>query len=285
VVLLLIMLGNLGAWAEPINGVALSPYQADQNPMEGRHPGPDDVERDMAALQGHVKGVRSYSSLNGADLIPETAARHGLSVIQGAWIQGIPEVDELEIANLVRLARNHVNVRRVLVGNEAILRTNVTVPQQVANIERVKRLVSVPVSTAEPWHVWLDHPELAAAVDYIAVHILPYWDGVPADQAVDYALFRYDELRRKYPDKHILISEIGWPSDGPRRHGAEASLVNQAKFLRTFFTIAVREGLDYYVMEAFDQPWKRTQEGTVGANWGMWNAFRQQKFSLSDDIL
>src|SRR5689334_22552122 len=92
VVLLLVMLGNLGAWAlsnrpeserpwaGPINGVALSPYQADQNPIEGRHPGPDDIERDMAALEGHVKGVRSYSSLNGADLIPEAAARHGLSV-------------------------------------------------------------------------------------------------------------------------------------------------------------------------------------------------------------
>lgn len=85
-------------------------------------------------------------------------------------------MDEAEIASLVRVTRHHDNVRRVLVGNEAILRTDVTVPQQIANIERVKRQVDVPVSTAEPWHVWLDHPELVAAVDYITVHILPYWE-------------------------------------------------------------------------------------------------------------
>lgn len=295
-VLFLVMLGNFGAWAfanrpaserpwaGQINGVALSPYQADQNPIEGRHPGPDDIERDMATLEGHVKSVRSYSSLNGADLIPNAARRHGLSVTQGAWIQGVPE-DEAEIASLVRLTRQNPNIRRVLVGNEAILRTDVTVPEQIANIQRVKRQVNVPVSTAEPWHVWLDHPELAAAVDYITVHILPYWEGVPAEGAVDYAMFRYNELRRKYPDKHILIGEIGWPSDGPWRRGAEASQVNQAKFLRSFFNVAARERLDYYIMEAFDQPWKRTLEGTAGAAWGMWDAMRQPKFPLSGGIL
>ena len=81
-------------------------------------------------------------------------------------------------------------------------------------------------------------------------------------------MLRYNELRQKYPNKHILIGEIGWPSDGPWRRGAEASQVNQAKFLRTFFNVAARERLDYYIMEAFDQPWKRTLEGTAGAPGG-----------------
>src|SRR3954447_25602555 len=124
-VLFLVMLSNLSAWAfanrpaseRPwaglISGVALSPYQADQNPIEGKHPGPDDIDRDMTTLEGHVKSVRSYSSLNGADLIPQAARRHGLSVTQGAWIQGIPE-DEAEIASLVRLTRQNPNIRRVL---------------------------------------------------------------------------------------------------------------------------------------------------------------------------
>jgi cellulose synthase/poly-beta-1,6-N-acetylglucosamine synthase-like glycosyltransferase/exo-beta-1,3-glucanase (GH17 family) len=296
VVLLLVVFGNIGAWAlvnRPaserswaglINGVALSPYQVDQNPMEGKHPGPDDIERDLAALEGHVGGVRTYSSLDGADLIPQIARSHGLEVTQGAWIQGV-EQDEAELASLVRLTRANPTIRRVLVGNEAILRADVTVEQQIANIERVKRQVNVPVSTAEPWHVWLKHPELAAAVDYITVHILPYWEGVPADQSVDYALFRYNELKQRYPNKHILIGEIGWPSDGPWRRGAEASLVNQAKFLRTWFNVAARERLDYYIMEAFDQPWKRTLEGTAGTSWGIWDAWRQPKFPLSGDIL
>ena len=41
--------------------------------------------------------------------------------------------------------------------------------------------VRQPVSTAEPWHVWLAHPELAQAVDYITIHLLPYWEGLPVE--------------------------------------------------------------------------------------------------------
>ena len=37
----------------------------------------------------------------------------------------------------------------------------------------------MPVTTGEIWSVWRDHPELVSAVDFIAVHILPYWEGMP----------------------------------------------------------------------------------------------------------
>ena len=295
-VLLLVVLGNILVWAVAnrpvserpwagvINGVGLSPYQADQNPMQGDLPKPEDIARDMKLLQGSVQGVRTYSSLNNTDLVPGIARKYGLTVTAGAWIQGKPEIDEPEIANLIRLARGNPNVRRVIVGNEAILRTDVTVPQAIEYIRRVKRQVNVPVSTAEPWHVWLNHPELVDAVDFIAVHILPYWEGVPVDQAVEYSLFRYNELHDRYPNKHILISEIGWPSDGPWRRGAEASLVNQAKFIRNFLNAAGTNHLDYFIMEAFDQPWKRTLEGAAGTSWGIWDAHRTVKFPMSGDI-
>ena len=145
--------------------------------------------------------------------------------------------NDAELKRLIESAANHHNIRRVLVGNEAILRTDVTVEEQIANIQRVKRQVNVPVSTAEPWHVWLAHPELVAAVDYITVHILPYWEGVPAEGAVDYAMLRYNELRQKYPNKHILIGEIGWPSDGPG--GAEPKPAGQpSEVLAEFFNVA-----------------------------------------------
>ncbi|MEI8393994.1 MAG: glycosyltransferase [Rhodospirillaceae bacterium] len=296
-VLLLVILANVAVWAVAnrpvserpwagmINGVGLSPYQADQNPMQGDKPQPEDIARDMKLLQSNVDGVRTYSSLNNADLVPGIARKYGLTVTAGAWIQGKPEIDEPEIANLIRVARSNSNVRRVIVGNEAILRADVTVLQAIEYIKRVKRQVNVPVSTAEPWHVWLNHPELVDAVDFIAVHILPYWEGIPVDQAIDYSLFRYNELHTKYPDKHILISEIGWPSDGPWRRGAEASLVNQAKFIRNFLILAGKNHLDYYIMEAFDQPWKRALEGSAGTSWGIWDAWRTAKFPMAGDIL
>ena len=201
-VLLLVVLGNIlvwsvanrpvseRPWAGMISGVGFSPYQADENPIQGAKPQPDDIDRDLKLLQGSVNGVRTYSSVNNADLVPGIAHKYGLSVTAGAWIQGKPEIDEPELANLIRVARTNPNVRRVIVGNEAILRTDVTVDQAIDYIKRVKRQVTIPVSTAEPWHVWLNHPELVEAVDFIAVHILPYWEGVPVDQAVDYSMFR-----------------------------------------------------------------------------------------------
>ncbi|HYD31246.1 MAG TPA: glycosyltransferase [Azospirillaceae bacterium] len=296
-VLIFVILVNIGLWAAAnrpvserpwagnITGLSYSPYQVDQNPIESRHPSPEDIAGDLKLMANHTGSVRSYSALNNADLIPSLARKHGLTVTAGAWIQGKPEIDEPEIASLIKLARNNPNIRRVLIGNEAILRTDVTVEKAAEYIKRVKRQVNVPVSTAEPWHVWLDHPELVEAVDFIAVHLLPYWEGVPVDEAVNYAMIRYDEIKRKYPNKHILISEIGWPSDGPWRRGSEASQVNQAKFIRNFLNIAAQRRLDYYIMEAFDQPWKRELEGTAGVSWGLWDAHRQPKFPMADDVV
>ncbi|HEY0834182.1 MAG TPA: glycosyltransferase [Azospirillum sp.] len=295
-VLFLVILGNVGVWtlwnrpvaerpwAGVVSGVGYTPFHPDKSPTKGDRASADDIEKDMAALERTVKGVRIYSATDGSELVPEIARKHGIPVTAGAWIQGKPEIDEPEIAGIIKLARDNPNVRRVLVGNEAILRADVTVPQAVEYIRRVKKKVNVPVSTAEPWHVWLAHPELAETVDFLAVHLLPYWEGVPVDQSVDYAMMRYNELKTKYPGKHILISEIGWPSEGPWRRGAEASQVNQAKFLRNFLNIAAQNRLDYFIMEAFDQPWKREIEGTAGVSWGMWDAWRNPKFPMTGEV-
>ncbi|WP_029007446.1 glycosyltransferase family 2 protein [Azospirillum halopraeferens] len=295
-VLFLVILGNVGAWAlwnrpvaeRPwagvINGVSYTPFHPDKSPTKRDRPTSDDIEKDLKALEGSVKGVRTYSTTDGSEMVPAIARKHGIPVTAGAWIQGQTEIDEPEIAGLIKLARTYPNVRRVLVGNEALLRADVTVPQMIDYIRRVKKKVNVPVSTAEPWHVWLEHPELADAVDFLAVHLLPYWEGVPVDDAVDYAMLRYNELKTRFPNKHILISEIGWPADGPWRRGAEASQVNQAKFVRTFLNVAAQNRLDYFIMEAFDQPWKREIEGTAGTSWGMWDAWRNPKFPMIGDV-
>jgi cellulose synthase/poly-beta-1,6-N-acetylglucosamine synthase-like glycosyltransferase len=126
----------------------------------------------------------------------------------------------------------------------------------------------------------MDHPELVDHVDYLAVHLLPYWEGVHVDQAVDYAIEQYQKLRAAYPDKPVVIAEIGWPSEGRVRGGSVPSAANQAVFLRRFLTRAESEGLVYYLMEAFDQPWKRGTEGSVGPYWGVFDAYRLAKFEF-----
>jgi hypothetical protein len=61
--------------------------------------------------------------------------------------------------------------------------------------------------------------------------------------------------------------------------------VNEAVFLREFVTLAGQEHVDYNLIEAFDQPWKYEDEGVAGANWGVWNAHRVQKFPLNGGVV
>ncbi|MGB3810785.1 MAG: glycosyltransferase [Parvibaculum sp.] len=285
------------AWTGEIVGFSYSPYQRGQDPTKGIHPTRDQIASDLKLLSGSVQAIRTYSVIRGLEDIPDLAASDGLSVAVGAWIDTDKVRNDQEIANLIKLAPKR-NVVRVLVGNEALLRNDLPVEELIAYIRTVKKSVWKPVSTAEPPHIWLKNPELVSAVDYIGVQILPYWEGIPVNQAVDAVFDRLDELHRKYPDKPIVITEVGWPSRGkiiPRKpypgipeaelsSEAVPSLVNQATFMREFLNRAKDADLTYYVMEAFDQPWKASEEGAAGSYWGIYNADRQPKFPMKGSI-
>ena len=128
----------------------------------------------------------------------------------------------------------------------------------------------MPVTTGEIWNVWIEHPELASAVDFIAAHVLPYWEGISEAAAVDQAIRIYDMLRQAYPGKRIVIAEFGWPSAGYNRRDANPDPLMQAQVLRNFVARAEALGIDYNIIEAYDQPWK-TFEGGVGPYWGMFD--------------
>ena len=177
------------------------------------------------------------------------------------------------------------NVVRIIVGNESLLRKDVTVNQLISYLDRVQKVINAPVSTSEPWHVWLEYPQLADHVDYIAVHILPYWEGIAVDNAILFANQRMEMLKAAFPGKPIVITEIGWPSRGPTRRAAKASLANQASFIRNFLSTARQENYTYYILEAFDQVWKRDLEGEVGTAWGVYNAERVTKFPHMDPVV
>jgi exo-beta-1,3-glucanase (GH17 family)/cellulose synthase/poly-beta-1,6-N-acetylglucosamine synthase-like glycosyltransferase len=268
-------------WGGVINGLSYSGWRAGD---EANKLSDADIDRDMAILEGHTNSVRTYGVSDGLDHIVAAAGRHGLNVTLGAWISRDSAANAAEVAHLIDIVHANPNVKRVIVGNEALLRADISINDLIDLIERVKRQVSIPVSTAEPWHVWLKYPQLADSVDFITVHILPYWEGVPEDGALKYVMYRYRQLANAFPDKHIYIGEVGWPSEGQWVQGAEPSQINQAKFIRDFLNAATDERLDYSVVESFDAPWKRDIEGSVGAHWGLWNADRQPKFPMSGAV-
>ena len=151
-------------------------------------------------------------------------------------------------------------------------------------IQRVKKSANVPVTTGEIWNIWRDHPQLGYSVDFIAAHVLPYWENFTSGQAVDQAVAMYQLLRDQFPGKRIMIAEFGWPSAGYNLRNADPGPFEQASVLRNFVARADAIGMEYNIVEAIDQPWKFF-EGGVGPYWGILNAAREPKFSWVGPIV
>ncbi len=266
-----------------IDGFSYSPYRRDQTPLKGKYPSYADIEADMKQLGGIAHRIRTYNSTENPE-VSDLARQFDLKVTAGAWLDRNKEKNRREIGAVLADARLHDNIDRIIVGNEVLLRDDLTFPEMYAYLDEVRNATDLPVSTAEPWHVWLKNPELADHVDFLAVHLLPYHEGVPVEKAVDYAMARYLELVEAFPGRAILISEIGWPSKGPTLQAAVASEQNQARFVREFLHRALCKNIDYFLIEAYDQPWKIDIEGWAGAYWGMFNADRELKFPLEGTV-
>ncbi|MCB1954738.1 MAG: glycosyltransferase [Rhodocyclaceae bacterium] len=278
---------SFGDAAGEIHGFAYSPYQRNQWPTRAEYPSMEQISTDLLLLSRSSPRIRTYGALENPSIIP-LAELHGMRVTAGAWISGDHGNNIKELGAAIAQARDYRHVDRVMVGNEVLLRNDLSVEQLIVYLDVARKQLAGTgkgVSTAEPWHVWLKHPELAEHVDYVTVHLLPFHEGIPVEQAVGYAMQRYDELVAAFPGKRIVIGEIGWPSRGPEIGAAEASVAGEARFIREFLPLARERGLDYYLMEAFDQPWKVDLEGWAGPYWGLFKADRTPKFPLDGLVL
>ncbi len=267
----------------PLASISYSPYTRSQHPDYGDRPTAEQIRADLKILSPYTQAIRTYSSTGGGELVPAIAAEFGLKVTLGIWIDKNEDRNEREIQAAIALARRYSNINAIVVGNETTLRAEKSIDELVRLIQRVKRQSPVPVTTGEIWTVWIEHPELASAVDFIAAHILPYWDGFTTTQAVDKTIEFYDKLRRVHPGKRIVIAEFGWPSAGYNMRDADPGRIEQASVLREFVSRAEAYGIDYNIIEAFDQPWK-TAEGGVGMYWGLFDASRNAKFAWTGPV-
>jgi exo-beta-1,3-glucanase (GH17 family)/cellulose synthase/poly-beta-1,6-N-acetylglucosamine synthase-like glycosyltransferase len=272
-------------WPARIQGFAFSPFRIGEDPTHKEMPTDAEIDQDLQRLEGKTLAVRTYSNFGTLVDIPQLAERHGINVTVGAWIDNHSDTNETELDTAIELAGTHINVVRVIIGNEVVLRGDIPIEQLEKYLDKARDAIGQPVSTAEPWHVWLAHPELAEHVDFIGVHLLPYWEGVSVETAVDYSFAQFRRLQKAFPGKPIVVAEIGWPSRGRTRESAVASDSNEALFLRRFLKRAEKEQIVYYVMEAFDQPWKAYQEGAVGSYWGVYDVNRNPKFEFHNAIV
>lgn len=294
-VLLLVSALHAGFWGvlrdqEPapdfkglLPSVSYAPFEGSAHPDIDNIPTVEKIRADLKTLSTVTRAIRLYSSTGGVELVPPIAAEFGLKVTVGAWIDKDKDRNEREIKAAIELARKNSNVVGVVVGNEVIYRGEQKVEDLIDMIKKVKGSVRVPVTTGEIWNIWRDNPDLASNVDFIAAHVLPYWENFRSDQAVDQAVDRYNLLRNLFPGKRIVIAEFGWPSQGYNLRNADPGPFQQALILRNFVTRAEAIGMEYNIVEAIDQPWKFF-EGGVGPYWGILNASREPKFAWTGPV-
>jgi glucan 1,3-beta-glucosidase len=259
--------------------VSYAPFRDTQTPLSPTtHIAPEQIAADLAALAKISDCVRTYSIENGLDQVPALAAKVGLKVIQGVWLGSNRQKNLTQISTAVRLSKEFPGViTSLVVGNEVLLRGEMTTADLAANIRAVKSQVAVPVTYADVWEFWLRNRELYDAVDFVTIHILPYWEDMPV--RAKFAATHVDSIRKRmavaFPGKEILIGETGWPSAGRMREGALPSRTNQARVVSEILSLAKQESFRVNLIEAYDQPWKRQLEGTVGGYWGLLDSVKR----------
>jgi glucan 1,3-beta-glucosidase len=251
---------------------------------------PARIDADLRALSQRFDCVRTYSQGQGLSAVPAIAQRYGMQVLMGIWLDRDPRANAREIAQGIANARAHPQaLRGVIVGNEVLLRGELAPSVLAGYVREVRAAIPamVPVSYADVWEDWLRYPQMAAAVDYLTIHILPYWENDPVspEHAVRHVAAVYEQMQRAFPGKRVMIGETGWPSQGRSRRAAAPGVVNEARYLREFLAYAATVKMPYNVIEAFDQPWKRVQEGTVGGYWGIFDVHAQPKFPMRGPVV
>ncbi len=266
-------------WSGPLSSASFAAYRAGESPLTHQYPSPAEVEQDMQILVGRAKSIRTYTAREGLEHLPELAEKYGMTMTLGIWLGGDKAINEQELAAGIQEANEHPeSVKRVMVGNEVLLRGDLTPEELIGYIRRVKQAVKQPVSTADVWAFVLKTPQVVNELDYVTIHILPFWDDEPValDDAEKHMVDIVGRVKAAYPGKPLLIGETCWPSIGRNRGPSRVNVVNEADYIRRVANLAARLDFDYNIMEAFDQPWKSELENTVGAAWGVLEADRDQ---------
>lgn len=282
-----VTLADAASPSHKLQCASYTPFDKDQSPFDQPlKVRPARLDADLALLATRFQCIRTYS-MTGLEAIPDLARKHGLKVMMGAWVNRNPVDTQLEIKALIASANANPDVvTSVIVGNEALLRKEVTGAQLVALIRQVKAAVKQPVTYADVWEFWDQYPEVGEAVDFLTIHLLPYWEDKPSgiDDALAHVADVHDDFAKRFAPREVVIGETGWPSEGRQRQTALPSRVNEARFIRSFVAMAEQRGWHYNLIEAFDQPWKRASEGAVGGYWGLFDADRQNKGVLEGPV-
>ena len=254
---------------DKIHGISFSPY------VEGQGPGTlisaEQIQQRLQVIKPNINWVRSFSCSEGNEQIAEIAKHNGLNTMVGVWLDDNLANNELELENAIKVAQaGHVNI--LAVGNEVLLRGDLTEEQLIAYINRAKQaLPNVEVGYVDAYYEFEDHPKVVDACDLILANCYPFWEGCSLEYSLLYMKDMYRRAVKAGNGKRVIITETGWPSVGSAEGGAVPSTVNAMKYFINTYLWAEQEGIEVFYFSSFDETWKVADEGDVGAFWGLWD--------------
>ena len=261
-------------------GLSFSAYA--ENQRAGDQLLASNVSRRIDLIAPHTRWVRSFACTEGHEAIPRLARTKGLKTMVGAWISHDRERNEREIQALITLAQEGM-VDMAVVGNEVLLREELSEQELLACIQRVKAAVpeAVEVGCVDAYYQFLERPALVAACDVLLPNCYPFWEGADIDMAAQYLRRMVGLVKAAGGDKTVIVAETGWPGKGEPVGAAVPSADNAMKYFVDVQQWGRREGVKLFYFSSFDEPWKRQQEGEVGTQWGLWDKDERPKYGVS----
>ncbi|MBV6443524.1 MAG: glycosyl hydrolase [Haliscomenobacteraceae bacterium CHB4] len=259
-----------------VHGFCFSLYAEGQKP--GDRISGEQVTRRMQILKPHTRWIRSFSCTDDNERIPKVAKALGLKTLVGAWLGKDPEVNEREINGLIELAKEGL-VDIAAVGNEVMYRKDLSEEELLRFIARVKQAIpEIPVGYVDAYYEFSQRPKITEACDVILANCYPFWEACPFEDSLDYLKKMYRQAEQAAKGKKVIITETGWPSRGENLKGAYPSEKNALAYFINTQMWALDEDVPVFYFSSFDESWKVSAEGEVGAYWGIWDKHEILKF-------
>ena len=258
------------------HGFCFSLYEDGQKP--GDIIGEEQIRRRMQILKPHTQWVRSFSCIEGNELIPKIAKEYGLKTLVGAWLGTDEEKNQQEIENLISLAKEGL-VDIAAVGNEVLYRNDLSKEELKYFIQHVKNEIpEIPVGYVDAYYEFMQHPDISELCDVILCNCYPFWEGTDFKYSLPHMQNMYNTAKAAGRGKPVIITETGWPSKGETLGGALPSVENAIKYFINTQLWAMDEEIGVLYFSSFDESWKVGAEGEVGAYWGIWDKNEKLKF-------
>ena len=262
-----------------LKGFCFSPYAEGQN--ESDILTENQIRRRMDIIAPYTKSVRSFSCTQGNEIIPKIAKEKGLKTLVGAWISSDKERNEKEIKALISLAKSGF-VDIASVGNEVLLRGDLTEEELIEYIDRVKnelKDLDIPIGYVDTYYEYSKRPKLLEVSDVILTNCYPFWEGSSIENSL-FQLRQINAITQKFANgKKVIITETGWPSQGESIKKAQPTLLNAMKYFIETQEWANKEEIEIFYFSSFDESWKIKVEGELGARWGVWDKDEKLKYS------